>query len=72
MISYTVSPSRDTATLTVNGGTGGGDHPNGSVVAIRANAPPEGVVILSNPFASMTTATIPSVDVTINATYTGD
>ena len=79
-VSYTAASVSDTSLLTVVNGTGGGDHPVGKRVLVDANPPPEGsqftgwtgdVPILSNPLDSTTTATIPSLDVTIKATYSG-
>jgi hypothetical protein len=64
--------------LIVNNGSGGGSYPTGSLVKVSANRPPEGqhfagwtggIVILANPFIATTTAIIPSIPVTITATY---
>ena len=64
--------------LTVNNGRGGGAYPTGSLVKVSANRPPNGqrfaswtgdIVILSNPFMETTTAIVPSIAVTITATY---
>jgi len=77
-VSSSTSSLSEITLLTVNNGTGGGNYPVGTLVVVIANAPPEGsqfagwtgdVPILSNPSASATTATIPSLDVTITATY---
>lgn len=68
----------DTTLLTVNSGAGGGSYPVGAVVTVSANSSTEGshfagwsgdVAILSDASASTTTATIPSLDVAITATY---
>ena len=65
-------------TLTVNDGTGSGPHDVGTTVTVTANPPPSGqefsgwsgdIQILANPSLSTTTATMPSIDVTISATY---
>ena len=64
--------------LTVFNGSGSGDYPVGSQVMISANPAPPGqsfarwagdTEILSNPFLSRTSATIPSIPVAITATY---
>jgi hypothetical protein len=65
-------------TLTVNGGTGSGQHDAGTMVTVTANPAPSGqqfagwsgdIQILANPFMPTTTATMPSIDVTITPTY---
>jgi hypothetical protein len=65
-------------TLTVNGGSGSGQHDAGTTVTVTANPAPSGqqfagwsgdIQILANPFMPTTTATMPSIDVTITATY---
>jgi Divergent InlB B-repeat domain len=65
-------------TLTVKGGSGSGQHDVGTPVTVTANPPPSGqqftgwsgdIQILANPFMPTTTATMPSIDVTITATY---
>jgi Divergent InlB B-repeat domain len=65
--------------LTVNDGSGSGQHVAGTLVTVIADAPPPGqefagwsgdTQILANPFERTTTATMPSIDVTITATYT--
>jgi hypothetical protein len=80
-VSYTTGDVGDTSLLTVVNGTGGGSYPVGKRVVVTANPVPDGsqfggwtgdVPILSNPQDSTTTATIPSVDVSVTATYTGD
>ena len=67
-----------THTLTVNKGSGSGRHVAGSLVKVTADMPPAGkqfarwsgdTEILANPFVSTTTATVPSIDVTITATF---
>jgi hypothetical protein len=68
-----------THTLTVNKGGGSGRHVAGTSVKVTADMPPAGkqferwsgdTEILANPFIPTTTATMPSIDVTITATYT--
>ncbi|HET7238072.1 MAG TPA: fibronectin type III domain-containing protein [Terrimicrobiaceae bacterium] len=76
-VSYkTASPAA--RTLTVNNGTGGGSYVAGTIVKVQANAAPTGKQfagwtddwqILSNPFIETTTATMPSLDVTVTANY---
>jgi hypothetical protein len=65
-------------TLTVNNGSGDGNYTAGALVVVSANPPPQGsqfstwtgdTPILANPLAPTTTATIPSLHVTITATY---
>jgi len=65
-------------TLTVNDGRGSGGYVAGTIVTVTADPPPPGkefvgwsgdTQILANPFISTTTATMPSIDVTITATY---
>src|SRR5262245_49260402 len=65
-------------TLTVNDGSGSGPHVAGEHVTVIADQPPPGQVftgwigdveILANPALPTTTATMPSMDVTISATY---
>jgi Divergent InlB B-repeat domain len=67
-----------TPTLTVNNGGGSGHHAAGTLVTVTADAPPTGhrfagwsgdIQILANPFLSTTMATMPSIDVTISATF---
>ncbi len=69
-----------TQTLTVTNGTGSGNYPPGTQVAVSANSPASGqqftgwtgdVSILTNPAAMTTTARIPSSNVSIRATYSG-
>jgi hypothetical protein len=69
-----------TQTLTVTNGTGSGNYPPGTQVTVSANPPASGqqftgwtgdVAILANPSAATTTATIPSSNVSIRATYSG-
>lgn len=76
-VSYT-TPNSLAHILTVNSGTGSGSYVTGKIVTVGASAPPAGKqfdrwmddwVILSNPFIETTTATMPSQDVTITATY---
>jgi len=64
--------------LTVNNGSGSGNHTPGNVVTVTANDPPAGqqfagwtgdVQILANPTLPTTTATVPSTPVTITPTY---
>lgn len=77
-VSYTAGSVSDTTLLTVVNGTGGGNYVAGKQVVVSAKPPPEGsqfagwigdVPILANPSAATTTATIPSLNVTITATY---
>ena len=65
-------------TLTVNDGSGSGQHAAGTILTVTAEPPPPGkkfagwsgdTQILANPSESTTTATMPSIDVTITATY---
>jgi hypothetical protein len=79
-VSYTTGSVSDTTILTVVNGSGGGKYAVGKQVVVSAKPPPEGsqfvgwigdVPILANPAASTTMATIPSLDVTITATYSG-
>ncbi|HEU4680070.1 MAG TPA: PA14 domain-containing protein [Terrimicrobiaceae bacterium] len=65
-------------TLTVYHGSGSGNYPAGALVRVTADAPEFGqefsgwtgdIVILSNPFIPTTTATIPWMDVAIDASY---
>ena len=67
-----------TRTLIVNNGTGSGDYAVGTMVTVGANPPSEAhqfagwtgdTAILSNPFLATTSATIPSIEVSITATY---
>ena len=69
-----------TQTLTVTNGSGTGNYPPGTQVPVSANSPASGqqftgwtgdVSILANPAAATTTATIPSSNVSIRATYSG-
>jgi Divergent InlB B-repeat domain/Glycosyl hydrolase family 1 len=69
---------RGTHTLKVNNGRGSGRHVAGEVVKVTANTPPRGkkfagwsgdIQILANPLLSTTTATMPSIDVRVSATY---
>jgi hypothetical protein len=65
-------------TLTVNDGSGSGPHEVGATVTVTADPPAPGkefagwsgdTQILANPSEETTTATMPSIDVTITATY---
>ena len=65
--------------LTVKGGEPSGNYTTGTQVIVSANAPKPGaqfagwkgdIAILANPSVPTTTATIPSIAVTITATYT--
>ena len=67
-----------THTLKVNKGRGSGRHVAGDMVTVTADAPPRGkkfagwsgdIQVLANPSISPTTATMPSIDVTVSATY---
>ena len=64
--------------LDVEGGWGDGAYPAGTMVTVNADPPPVGqlfgrwtgdIAILSNPFLATTTALIPSMNVSIAATY---
>ena len=64
--------------LSVVNGTGDGDYVVGRQVRVRADKAPKNFVflrwigdwvIVANPFLSTTTATIPAMDVVIQATY---
>jgi hypothetical protein len=64
--------------LDVVSGSGDGIHPTGKRVIVRADPPPAGqkfagwtgdMAILSNPFLPTTTAIMPSMNVSISATY---
>ena len=64
--------------LEVVSGSGDGVYPMGRRVKVTADPPPEGqkfarwegdIAILSNPFLPTTTAIIPSMDVSVVATY---
>jgi hypothetical protein len=78
-VSYTTSGAPSgTHVLTVNNGRGDGNYSAGTQVTVSANAPPPGqqfvawtedYQILGNPQSPTTTATMPSVGVTITATY---
>ena len=79
-ISFSVaSPPPNTVQLTVNNGTGSGYYPVNSVgIPVSANSPPPGQQfemwiddkeILENFLQPNTTATIPSIPVTVTATY---
>jgi len=74
----TAAPAPGTHTLKVNKGRGSGHHVAGTFVTVTADAPPAGrqfarwsgdTEILTNPSVPTTTATMPSIDVTITATY---
>ena len=74
----TEAPAPGTHTLKVNKGRGSGHHVAGELVKVTADTPPPGkkfagwsgdIQILANPLLSTTTATMPSIDVTVSATY---
>ena len=74
----TASSESTTLSLTVVNGEPSGNYPAGKLVLVTADAPPAGakfaawtgdVAILSNPLLPTTTATIPSMAVSITATY---
>jgi hypothetical protein len=74
----TAAPAPGTHTLKVNNGRGSGHHVAGTFVTVTADAPPPrkkfagwsgDTQILANPSERTTTATMPSIDVTITATY---
>jgi len=78
-VSHT-TPNPMAHVLTVNNGSGTGNYVAGQIVTVSASTPPAGRqfdrwiddwVILSNPFIATTTATMPSQDVTIAASYSG-
>jgi hypothetical protein len=81
-VSYTTSNSAtDTYVLTVNSGSGDGNYAVGTQVQVNANPPSAGQAfaawtgdyqILANPSSPTTTATMPSLNVTITATYKGE
>jgi Fibronectin type III domain/Divergent InlB B-repeat domain len=78
-VSYrTPGQGSTTYTLTVNSGSGDGSYAPSTQVAVNANSPPAGqefdiwtgdYQILADPSSSSTTATMPSVNATISATY---
>ena len=80
-VAYTTSaPTSGAHALTVMNGSGDGNYATGATVSVTANAPPAGqqfdrwnrdYQILDDPSNSTTTATMPSMDATIEATYTG-
>jgi beta-glucosidase len=68
-------------TLTVNDGSGDGQYTAGTPVKVTADEPPPrkkfagwsgDTQILANPSEETTTATMPSIDVTVTATYADD
>ena len=70
-----------TPALTVTDGSGDGPHAAGTIVKVTADEPPArkkfagwsgDTQILANPSERTTTATMPSIDVTVTATYTDD
>jgi hypothetical protein len=74
----TEAPAPGTHTLTANNGRGSGSRVAGASITVTADAPPAGqtfagwtgdIQILANPFLSTTMATMPSMDVTVNATF---
>ncbi len=65
-------------TLTVNGGSGGGNYTAGTTVPITANPPPAGQVfdqwlggVVADATASSTTLSMPSANAVLTATYKG-
>ena len=73
------APAAGTPTLTVKSGSGSRKHAAGTIITVTADPPPPGkefagwsgdTQILANPSEATTSATIPSIDVTITATYT--
>jgi hypothetical protein len=69
----------ETQMLNVRDGSGDGEYPAGSIVTVTADPPPTGqqfagwtgdTSILANPFLATTSATVPTVDVSLTATYT--
>ena len=74
----TEAPAPGTRNLKVNNGRGSGRHAAGTMVKVTADAPPAGkkfagwsgdIQILANPSEPTTTATMPSIEVTLTATY---
>ena len=74
----TVNDGSGSGTLTVNDGSGDGGYEAGATVTVTADPPAPGkeftgwsgdTQILANPSEETTTATMPSIDVTITATY---
>ena len=74
----TEAPAPGTRALKVNKGRGSGRHAAGTMVKVTADAPPAGkkfagwsgdIQILANPSEPTTTATMPSIEVTLTATY---
>ena len=74
----TTAPASGTPTLTVKSGSGSRQYAAGTIVTVTADPPPPGkefagwsgdTQILANPSEATTSATIPSIDVTITATY---
>ena len=70
-----------TPALTVTDGSGDGPHAAGTIVKVTADEPPArkkfagwsgDTQILANPSERTTTATMPSIDVTVTATYADD
>jgi beta-glucosidase len=70
-----------TPVLTVTDGSGDGQHAAGTIVKVTADEPPArkkfagwsgDTQILANPAERTTTATMPSIDVTVTATYADD
>jgi len=74
----TLNVSANAKTLTVVSGSGSGRYDAGTIVKISAAAPPAGLhfkqwngdtAIVSNPFLSATSVTMPSLDVSLKAVY---
>ena len=70
-------PGSTPHTLTVVNGSGGGSYTSGTVVTIKANAPPVGQsfvnwtgATVANSTASTSTITMPSTNATVTANYT--
>jgi Endonuclease/Exonuclease/phosphatase family/Divergent InlB B-repeat domain len=78
MAVFLVPGVEETQMLNVHDGSGDGEYPAGTIVTVTAG-PPTGeqfagwtgdTSILANPFLATTSATIPTVDVSLTATYT--
>jgi beta-glucosidase len=76
--SLTAGSAATGPTLTINDGSWSGGNVAGTIVTVTADPPPPGkefvgwsgdTQILANPSEPTTTATMPSIDVTITATY---
>ena len=75
-ITVPISNGVKTYSLSVTGGTGGGNYAAGTVVAINANAPPAGQVFVNwtgspvaNPSAASTSITMPAANAAVTANF---